>query len=69
MPNFHFSSLPPQFPEERPAVSVSPKASHPWISEQMLVVGCTGVNNVSEVFFDRSSAKKCNDLLRQCDSA
>lgn len=38
-------SLPPQFPEERPAVSVSPKASHPWISEQMLVVGCTGVNN------------------------
>lgn len=38
-------TLPPQFPNERPIVKVSPPLRHPWVNEQMVVVGCPGINS------------------------
>jgi len=40
-----YITLPPTFPQDRPLVKVSPAVRHPWVNEQMLVVGCPGVNN------------------------
>ncbi|XP_022798149.1 vacuolar protein sorting-associated protein 37A-like isoform X3 [Stylophora pistillata] len=38
-------TLPPQFPNERPVVKVSPPLRHPWVNDQMIVVGCPGINS------------------------
>lgn len=38
-------TLPPQFPNERPIVKVSPPLRHPWVNDQMVVVGCPGINS------------------------
>lgn len=38
-------TLPPQFPNERPVVKVSPPLHHPWVNDQMMVVGCPGINS------------------------
>ncbi|KAL9964057.1 hypothetical protein ACROYT_G027633 [Oculina patagonica] len=38
-------TLPPQFPNERPIVKVSPPLLHPWVNDQMVVVGCPGINS------------------------
>ncbi|PIK57774.1 putative vacuolar protein sorting-associated protein 37A [Apostichopus japonicus] len=32
--------LPPQFPQEKPVVRVSPPVRHPWVSPTMEVIGC-----------------------------
>ncbi|XP_038057902.1 vacuolar protein sorting-associated protein 37A-like [Patiria miniata] len=38
-------TLPPQFPQEKPLVKVSPPLRHPWISNTLTVIGCPGLNN------------------------
>ncbi|XP_022086195.1 vacuolar protein sorting-associated protein 37A-like [Acanthaster planci] len=38
-------TLPPQFPQEKPLVKVSPPLRHPWVSNTLTVVGCPGLNN------------------------
>lgn len=38
-------SLPPRFPQEKPLVKVTPRVSHPWVNDQMIVVGSPGLNN------------------------
>jgi len=38
-------TLPPQFPNERPVVKVAPQLLHPWVNDQMMVVGCSAINN------------------------
>lgn len=38
-------TLPPQFPNERPLVKVVPPLVHPWVNDQMVVVGCPAINN------------------------
>ncbi|CAH3147235.1 unnamed protein product [Porites evermanni] len=38
-------TLPPQFPNERPLVKVAPPLVHPWVNDQMVVVGCPAINN------------------------
>lgn len=38
-------TLPPQFPNEKPLVKVSPSLRHPWVNDQMMVVGCPGINS------------------------
>lgn len=35
--------LPPQFPQDKPIVSVTPPVRHPWVSPTMEVVGCPGL--------------------------
>jgi len=37
--------LPPNFPQDRPIVRVNPAALHPWIDDQMVVTGCSSLNN------------------------
>ncbi|KAJ7378030.1 Vacuolar protein sorting-associated protein 37A [Desmophyllum pertusum] len=37
-------TLPPQFPNERPIVKVAPPLRHPWVNDQMVVMGCPGIN-------------------------
>ncbi|EDV24498.1 uncharacterized protein TRIADDRAFT_56353 [Trichoplax adhaerens] len=37
-------NLPPQFPDEKPILSVYPSCRHPWINEQMIVTGCPAIN-------------------------
>lgn len=38
-------TLPPQFPNEKPLVKVSPIAKHPWLDDQMYVTGCGALNS------------------------
>jgi len=38
-------TLPPQFPNERPTVKVAPPLLHPWVNDQMMVVGCQAINS------------------------
>ncbi|XP_077984144.1 vacuolar protein sorting-associated protein 37A-like [Glandiceps talaboti] len=38
-------TLPPLFPQEKPTVKVTPPVRHPWVNEQMVVTGCSGINN------------------------
>ncbi|XP_047129848.1 vacuolar protein sorting-associated protein 37A isoform X1 [Hydra vulgaris] len=35
--------LPPNFPNEKPIVTVSPKLKHPWVNEQMIIVDAPGL--------------------------
>lgn len=37
--------LPPQFPQDRPIVSVYPRIIHQWVNDQMLVIGSQGLNS------------------------
>ncbi|XP_029651781.1 vacuolar protein sorting-associated protein 37A-like [Octopus sinensis] len=37
-------SLPPQFPQEKPVVTIQPPAKHPWVDSQSKVVGCSSLN-------------------------
>lgn len=37
-------TLPPQFPTERPVVKVAPPLLHPWVNDQMVIVGCHAIN-------------------------
>lgn len=37
-------NLPPQFPSEKPVVYVSPPLKHPWVDENMQVLGCKEIN-------------------------
>ena len=45
----YFRTLPAQFPQERPVVTVSPGVRHPWVDTQMKVTGCPSINNVSNI--------------------
>lgn len=36
--------LPPQFPQEKPVVRVSPPVRHPWVSQNMEVIGSSRLN-------------------------
>ncbi|XP_068685738.1 vacuolar protein sorting-associated protein 37A-like [Montipora foliosa] len=38
-------TLPPQFPNERPVVKAAPPMLHPWVNDQMVVVGCHAINS------------------------
>ncbi|XP_072041009.1 vacuolar protein sorting-associated protein 37A-like [Amphiura filiformis] len=38
-------SLPPQFPQDKPLVKVSPALNHPWVSKSLQVTGCASLNN------------------------
>ncbi|XP_033632383.1 vacuolar protein sorting-associated protein 37A-like [Asterias rubens] len=38
-------TLPPQFPQEKPQVKVSPPLRHPWVNNTLTIVGCPGLNN------------------------
>ncbi|XP_033125736.1 vacuolar protein sorting-associated protein 37A-like [Anneissia japonica] len=38
-------SLPPQFPEDKPIVKVSPPLRHKWVNKSMYVTGCISLNN------------------------
>ncbi|GAB1607542.1 vacuolar protein sorting-associated protein 37A-like [Argonauta hians] len=37
-------SLPPQFPQEKPVVTIQPPAKHAWVDSQSKVVGCPALN-------------------------
>ncbi|KAK2170577.1 hypothetical protein LSH36_2g16050 [Paralvinella palmiformis] len=50
-------SLPPNFPQDKPLVKVSPRVAHSWINDQMIVVGSHGLNNV------RINIFLCNSFL------
>ncbi|ELU07709.1 hypothetical protein CAPTEDRAFT_190912 [Capitella teleta] len=39
-----FVTLPPQFPQDKPVVKVSPPLTHPWVNNQMQVVDCYELN-------------------------
>ncbi|KAH9508254.1 Vacuolar protein sorting-associated protein 37A [Bulinus truncatus] len=40
-------NLPPQFPSEKPVLTVQPAVTHPWVDMQMKVIGCPNINNFS----------------------
>ncbi|KAK3576424.1 hypothetical protein CHS0354_025185 [Potamilus streckersoni] len=40
-------SLPPQFPQDKPTVTVEPRVIHPWVDQQGKVIGCANLNNFS----------------------
>ncbi|KAK3777036.1 hypothetical protein RRG08_008889 [Elysia crispata] len=40
-------TLPPQFPGEKPTLTIQPAVNHPWVDAQMKVVGCSSLNNFS----------------------
>lgn len=40
-------TLPPQFPQDAPVVTVEPSLRHPWVDTQMKVTGCANINNFS----------------------
>ncbi|WAQ97910.1 VP37A-like protein [Mya arenaria] len=40
----NLSKLPPQFPQDRPVVEVSPKVHHPWVDQHSIVVNCPNIN-------------------------
>lgn len=40
-------SLPPQFPQEKPVVTVQPPARHAWVDALSKVTGCPSLNNFS----------------------
>ncbi|KAL3880386.1 hypothetical protein ACJMK2_032630 [Sinanodonta woodiana] len=40
-------SLPPQFPQDKPIVTVEPRVIHPWVDQQGKVIGCSNLNNFS----------------------
>ncbi|XP_071088068.1 vacuolar protein sorting-associated protein 37A-like [Haliotis cracherodii] len=40
-------TLSPQFPQDKPSVTVQPPLTHPWVDIQMKVVGCPNINNFS----------------------
>ncbi|XP_031574892.1 vacuolar protein sorting-associated protein 37A-like [Actinia tenebrosa] len=55
-------NLPPQFPNEKPIVKVSPPVHHPWVSDQMVVTGCPALN----MFYMHSSlGKAVQDVVRE----
>jgi len=37
--------LPPQFPQEKPVLRITPGIVHPWVNDQMIVTGCSSVNS------------------------
>ena len=37
--------LPPQFPQDKPVLRISPGIVHPWVNDQMIVTGCGSVNS------------------------
>ncbi|KAH3834383.1 vacuolar protein sorting-associated protein 37A-like isoform X2 [Dreissena polymorpha] len=39
--------LPPQFPQDRPCVEVSPPVRHPWVDTNSVVVNCPSINGFS----------------------
>ena len=41
-----YRTLSPDFPQEKPTVTVTPPLTHPWVNDHMHVTGCPGVNNV-----------------------
>ncbi|GFR90672.1 vacuolar protein sorting-associated protein 37A-like [Elysia marginata] len=40
-------TLPPQFPGERPTLTIQPAVNHPWVDANMKVIGCPSLNNFS----------------------
>ncbi|KXJ26226.1 vacuolar protein sorting-associated protein 37A [Exaiptasia diaphana] len=58
-------TLPPQFPNEKPVVTVSPPIQHPWVNDQMVVVGCPSLN----MFYMHSNlGKAIQDVIKEfCD--
>lgn len=40
-------TLPPQFPQDGPVVTVEPQVRHPWVDQHMKVTGCANINNFS----------------------
>uniref|UniRef100_A0A0B6ZEB2 VPS37 C-terminal domain-containing protein n=1 Tax=Arion vulgaris TaxID=1028688 RepID=A0A0B6ZEB2_9EUPU len=40
-------NLSAHFPSEKPALTVQPAVSHPWVDAQMKIVGCANINNFS----------------------
>ena len=54
---FFYSTLPPQFPQDAPVVTVEPPVRHPWVDTQMKVTGCANINNVSFITYRKNSYK------------
>ncbi|XP_065645132.1 vacuolar protein sorting-associated protein 37A isoform X4 [Hydra vulgaris] len=54
--------LPPNFPNEKPVVTVSPKLKHPWVNEQMIIVDAPGLKTVI-------ASNKCtyDEAIQPCD--
>lgn len=40
-------TLPPQFPGDRPTLTIQPAVNHPWVDANMKVIGCPSLNNFS----------------------
>ncbi|XP_060078833.1 vacuolar protein sorting-associated protein 37A-like [Ylistrum balloti] len=40
-------SLPPQFPQDPPTVTVTPPVVHPWVDSTQKIVGCQNLNSFS----------------------
>ncbi|XP_032227927.2 vacuolar protein sorting-associated protein 37A isoform X1 [Nematostella vectensis] len=58
-------TLPPQFPQEKPVVKVSPPVIHPWVNDQMIVVGCQAINSF---YMHSSLGKAVQEVVRElCD--
>lgn len=43
---FIFRTLPPQFPQDPPSVTVSPPVNHSWLDSQGRITGCPSLNSV-----------------------
>ncbi|KAL4230475.1 Vacuolar protein sorting-associated protein 37A [Mactra antiquata] len=40
-------NLPPQFPQDKPVITVQPPVRHPWVDMNSKVSGCSSINNFS----------------------
>ena len=53
-----FSTLPPQFPQDKPHVKVVPPVRHPWVNDQMIVTGSPGLNSVRRIIITRKPSSR-----------
>ncbi|XP_045205161.1 vacuolar protein sorting-associated protein 37A-like [Mercenaria mercenaria] len=40
-------NLPPQFPQDKPSITVQPAVRHPWVDSNSKVINCPNINNFS----------------------
>jgi hypothetical protein len=43
----YFRTLPPQFPQDPPSITVQPLVNHQWVDPQGKLIGCPNLNSVS----------------------
>lgn len=50
-----FRNLPPQFPQDKPCITVQPAVRHPWVDVNSKVSNCPNINNVCNIFLFNDS--------------